>query len=500
MNKPNIRFQDGQWLDADRLNKAMEAVDAAVDATNAAEASAAGANTSAAASAQSANTARSDADNAARDLATIKSYVDGNQTVGEQGANIALLQLRADKTEKHLGMYSKNVSKALTGNVATNRILTTLPSGEVTQVEKQGWNISRIDIDGVEVTSGDTVFLPLRSAQGENLLIKGVVPFARLIEQKDSEGQVVRQTIKSLYGASNTDICEWGGIKKELALRTGEALLICHPAVITEVVIGRNAEDASSAAAQLRQEDALDEKANLSGFHGAMITGGAISLVPEKADDAMPAYTENLPAARMVGDAGALTDQTWAQGVYPHYPHVPDDAKGKRSSLSIERVEGEVLGVNHAFSIKERTVFNGVTITAIEHGYHIEGPASGTGLIQAFNFAGIKTGYKFLGFSVVRNNSGTKDGYPTMYGPNWVAATGITMQLRTATVDFSTIGVYVTPGEQYNADVSTCLLDLTLLFPTPSGQAFVAKLTNTQSSALAVCNKLGYASVITYDE
>ncbi len=416
---------------------------------------------------------------------------------------------------KHMGMYDKNVSKALSGNVAKNRILTTLPSGEVTQVAQTGWNISRIDIDGVEVTSGDTVFLPLRSAQGENLLIKGVVPFARLIEQKDSEGQVVRQTIKSLYGASNTDICEWGGIKKELALRTGEALLICHPAEITEVVIGRNAEDASSAAAQLRQEDALDEKANLSGFHGAMITGGAISLVPEKADDAMPAYTENLPAARMVGDAGALTDQTWAQGVYPHYPHVPDDAKGKRSSLSIERVEGECLGVNTFADPKPKTM-NGITLDIEPNG--------------VLHFSGLcNTSDEWLDFGLAKNGSYTIDITPNhsylMVNVLYESIKGVSNSRiffggSTAGVYFSTLPgvsaigkasatgsftqrpflIRFNKGIEYDFKVGINLLDLTLLFPTPSGQAFVSKLTNNESSALAVCNKLGYASVITYDE
>lgn len=34
MNKPNIRFQDGEWLDAERLNEAMQAIDDTVDLAN----------------------------------------------------------------------------------------------------------------------------------------------------------------------------------------------------------------------------------------------------------------------------------------------------------------------------------------------------------------------------------------------------------------------------------------------------------------------------------
>lgn len=104
--KPNVRFEDGEWLDKDRLNKAMEAVDASVEASNAAEQSAAGANQSAGNSAESAELSRQKAEQAARDLAAIKAYVDENQTVGQQGANIALLQKDVKDISDLIGMYS----------------------------------------------------------------------------------------------------------------------------------------------------------------------------------------------------------------------------------------------------------------------------------------------------------------------------------------------------------------------------------------------------------
>lgn len=248
-----------------------------------------------------------------------------------------------------------------------------------------------------------------------------------------------------------------------------------------------------------RIDKALDEKANLSGFHGAMVAGGAVSLVPEKAEDAMPAYTENLPAARMVGDGGALTDQTFAQGVYPHMPHVPDDAKGKRSSLSFERVEGECLGCNQMVNIAYNRTVNGLTFT--DNGddtVTINGIATSKNSITFYTFND-KSKRVFIPAKCLTGGS------PSTYK--------ITFDFIDNDLDIGDRGFIGKPtgsyftlfhvnGQVFNnvKMIKPSFMSLDILFPTPSGQAFVSKLGNNQSSALAVCNKLGYASVITYDE
>lgn len=405
------------------------------------------------------------------------------------------LKEETSEIDKHFGIYDKEESITFDNEVATNKMLTTNDSGAVVQVAKAGWAIHRIKAG--DFTFGDTAFLKMLSAQGQNLMVEGAVLFASEEEIKDKDGNVITTRLTSLFRASNTDIPESGYVVKTLSLK-GKNLLVSHPAVITELVMGRSGVGASMATLEANLQNEIDEKANLSGFHGAMITGGAISLVPEKADDAMPAYTENLPAARMVGDAGALTDQTFAQGVYPHYPHVPDDAKGKRSSLSIERVEGECLGVNQMVPLNRKSSSG----TLSKQFYYTQQDllAQVYATHRYFMMIGLEKdnipGFVRLSYQNLLGQyqqGDLKVSGNNYYGVFTINETSKNMGFVIFCQDKQTSTVPFTWQD-------ASLLDLTTLFPTPSGQAFVSKLKNNQSSALAVCNKLGYASVITYDE
>lgn len=249
----------------------------------------------------------------------------------------------------------------------------------------------------------------------------------------------------------------------------------------------------------------------IGGFYGNTGVGYADSLMtPADADlDTLSKATELFPATRPLNDANSLLNGTLyptAEGFAPH-TKLPDDAK---SQISFESVGGDVLGGNQMAEKTNPAEMRAIggTTRVLEDGSVEMTPTSGNCAFTSPCQKG-NVGDKIMSLVIVKTDEPTEFIFGISYVFNMTNKS--TKRTTVGNGQYETLYGILSPATYENATGSVKLLtaekvwimnkavhlNLTTLFPTPSGQTFVANLTNNQASAIAVANRLGYFCYLT---
>ena len=207
--------------------------------------------------------------------------------------------------------------------------------------------------------------------------------------------------------------------------------------------------------------DLKENYAKAQGYYKDLHCGVADSL----GADPSKTYTEVIPCGRPLGNAGSLTDGTGGS-------HDPKSI-GEVSTVEIKSIEGDCFGGNQILNLTNQTS-SGIKATKQEDGYMlVEGTASGTANIRhTFSTVAGRKYLSLLGGSITPsailvNTGGSSGSIRLNSGAVYVAS--VTDNSRYIIIRYNE---GVSESGRYIAD----LLDLTTLFPTPSGQSFVSTL------------------------